>query len=222
MQKTSYDIEGIQVGQPILTYINGKEIKTAINKKRIHEPIYLSKQHFEGDGQGDLVHHGGDDKAVCVFPYDHYAHFEQFLGVPLQEAAFGENVTVHQLVETEVCIGDVYQLGEAFVEVSQPRQPCVKLSLKHGNMKLVKEVQQTGFTGFYLRVLKEGMVSPQQPLILVEKASHSITVQEVNEVTYQQVDPARVKAVLEVDALAETVKKSLLKRIQHIKKSRTS
>ncbi|MGG0687154.1 MOSC domain-containing protein [Bacillus safensis] len=216
MGQKRYGIEGIQVGQPIITYANGKEIKTAINKRRIHEPVYLSQVNFEGDGQGDLVHHGGYDKAVCVFPYDHYAHFEQFLGVPLQEAAFGENITVRQLVETNVHIGDVFQLGDAFVEVSQPRQPCVKLSLKHGNMKLVKEVQKTGYTGFYLRVLKEGMVPPDAALVLVEKASHQITVHEVNEVKYRQTSPERLKAVLEVDALADVVRKSLEKRIQHI------
>ncbi|MCY9674316.1 MOSC domain-containing protein [Bacillus sp. MM09(2025)] len=216
MGQKKYDIAGIQVGQPITTYANGKEIKTAINKKRIHEPVYLNKVNFEGDGQGDLVHHGGYDKAVCVFPYDHYAYFEQFLGVPLQEAAFGENVTVHQLVETEVRIGDVFQFGEALVEVSQPRQPCVKLSFKHGNMKLVKEVQQTGYTGFYLRVLKEGLVPADASLVLVEKASHHITVHEVNEVKYRQTSPERLKAVLEVDALADVVRKSLEKRIQSI------
>ncbi|MCY7710959.1 MOSC domain-containing protein [Bacillus safensis] len=216
MGQKRYAIEGIQVGQPIITYANGKEIKTAINKKRIHEPVYLSQINFEGDGQGDLIHHGGYDKAVCVFPYDHYAHFEQFLGVPLQEAAFGENVTVRQLVETNVHIGDVFQLGDAFVEVSQPRQPCVKLSVKHGNMKIVKEVQKTGYTGFYLRVLKEGMVPPDASLLLVEKASHQITVHEVNEVKYRQTSPERLKAVLEVDALADVVRKSLEKRIQHI------
>ncbi|MFP3842107.1 MOSC domain-containing protein [Bacillus safensis] len=216
MGQKRYVIEGIQVGQPIITYANGKEIKTAINKKRIHEPVYLSQINFEGDGQGDLIHHGGYDKAVCVFPYDHYAHFEQFLGVPLQEAAFGENVTVRQLVETNVHIGDVFQLGDAFVEVSQPRQPCVKLSVKHGNMKIVKEVQKTGYTGFYLRVLKEGMVPPDASLLLVEKASHQITVHEVNEVKYRQTSPERLKAVLEVEALADVVRKSLEKRIQHI------
>lgn len=216
MGQKRYAIEGIQVGQPIITYANGKEIKTAINKRRIHEPVYLSQVNFEGDGQGDLVHHGGYDKAVCVFPYDHYAHFEQFLGVSLQEAAFGENVTVRQLVEKNVRIGDVFQLGEALVEVSQPRQPCVKLSLKHGNMKLVKEVQKTGYTGFYLRVLKEGMVPPDAALVLIEKASHQITVHEVNEVKYRQTSPERLKAVLEVDALADVVRKSLEKRIQHI------
>lgn len=216
MGQKRYNIEGIQVGQPTITYVNGKEIKTGITKRRIHEPVYLSKLNFEGDGQGDLVHHGGYDKAICVFPYDHYTYFEQFLGVPLQEAAFGENLTVHQLVETKVCIGDVFQLGEALVEVSQPRQPCVKLSIKYGNNKLVKEVQQTGYTGFYLRVLKEGMVSPDQSLVLVEKASHHMTVHEVNEVKYRQIDPARLKAVLEVDALADTVRKSLEKRLQSI------
>ncbi|PRS20110.1 MOSC domain-containing protein [Bacillus safensis] len=216
MGQKRYAIEGIQVGQPIITYANGKEIKTAINKKRIHEPVYLSQINFEGDGQGDLIHHGGYDKAVCVFPYDHYAYFEQFLGIPLQEAAFGENVTVRKLVETNVHIGDVFQLGDAFVEVSQPRQPCVKLSVKHGNMKLVKEVQKTGYTGFYLRVLKEGMVPPDASLVLVEKASHQITVHEVNEVKYRQTSPERLKAVLEVEALADVVRKSLEKRIQHI------
>ncbi|MCY7739177.1 MOSC domain-containing protein [Bacillus safensis] len=216
MGQKRYAIEGIQVGQPIITYANGKEIKTAINKKRIHEPVYLSQINFEGDGQGDLIHHGGYDKAVCVFPYDHYAYFEQFLGIPLQEAAFGENVTVRKLVETNVHIGDVFQLGDAFVEVSQPRQPCVKLSVKHGNMKIVKEVQKTGYTGFYLRVLKEGMVPPDASLVLVEKASHHITVYEVNEVKYRQTSPERLKAVLEVEALADVVRKSLEKRIQHI------
>ncbi|GLJ04166.1 MOSC domain-containing protein [Bacillus sp. Nf3] len=216
MGQKRYAIEGIQVGQPIITYANGKEIKTAINKKRIHEPVYLSQINFEGDGQGDLVHHGGYDKAVCVFPYDHYAYFEQFLGIPLQEAAFGENVTVRKLVETNVHIGDVFQLGDAFVEVSQPRQPCVKLSVKHGNMKIVKEVQKTGYTGFYLRVLKEGMVPPDASLVLVEKAPHQITVHEVNEVKYRQTSPERLKAVLEVEALADVVRKSLEKRIQHI------
>ncbi|MGF9726565.1 MOSC domain-containing protein [Bacillus safensis] len=215
MGQKRYAIEGIQVGQPIITYANGKEIKTAINKKRIHEPVYLSQINFEGDGQGDLVHHGGYDKAVCVFPYDHYAYFEQFLGIPLQEATFGENVTVRKLVETNVHIGDVFQLGDAFVEVSQPRQPCVKLSVKHGNMKIVKEVQKTGYTGFYLRVLKEGMVPPDASLVLVEKASHQITVHEVNEVKYRQTSPERLKAVLEVEALADVVRKSLEKRIQH-------
>ncbi|WP_224930727.1 MOSC domain-containing protein [Bacillus safensis] len=216
MGQKRFAIEGIQVGQPIITYANGKEIKTAINKKRIHEPVYLSQINFEGDGQGDLVHHGGYDKAVCVFPYDHYAYFEQFLGIPLQEAAFGENVTVRKLVETNVHIGDVFQLGAAFVEVSQPRLPCVKLSVKHGNMKIVKEVQKTGYTGFYLRVLKEGMVPPDASLVLVEKASHQITVHEVNEVKYRQTSPERLKAVLEVEALADVVRKSLEKRIQHI------
>ncbi|MDM5297202.1 MOSC domain-containing protein [Bacillus pumilus] len=216
MGQKRYDVEGVQVGQPITTYANGKEIQTAITKKRIHEPVYLSKLNFEGDGQADLVHHGGYDKAICVFPYDHYAYFEQFLGTSLQAAAFGENLTVHRLVETKVCIGDVFQLGEAIVEVSQPRQPCVKLSLKHGNPKLMKEVLQTGYTGFYMRVLQEGMVFPDQPLILMEKASHSITVHEVNEVKYRQVHPARLKAVLEVEALANTVRASLEKRIQHI------
>lgn len=79
----------------------------------------MSKLNFDGDGQGDLVHHGGHDKAICVFPYDHYTYFEQFLGVALQEAA-GENVTVHQLVETEVRIGDVFQFGKRLLRsVSQ-------------------------------------------------------------------------------------------------------
>lgn len=139
-----------------------------------------------------------------------------FRGSVTGRFAFGENVTVHQLVETEVRIGDVFQLGEALVEVSQPRQPCVKLSFKHGNMKLVKEVQQTGYTGFYLRVLKEGLVPADASLVLVEKASHHITVHEVNEVKYRQTSPERLKAVLKVDALADVVRKSLEKRIQPI------
>ncbi|MGE6631707.1 MOSC domain-containing protein [Bacillus sp. NPDC077027] len=215
MEQKTYDIQGIQVGLPVTTCVNGREMKTGIHKNRIAGPILLNKLHFDGDGQADLVHHGGYDKAVCVFPYDHYAYFETYLGCQLEAAAFGENVTVHQLVETKVCIGDVFQLGEAIVQVSQPRQPCFKLAQKHGEKNLVKEVQETGFTGYYLRVLEEGIVQTNSQLIQLERDPHQVTVHEVNELKYRHTsDIEKLRRVLQVETLAEHMKKSFEKRLK--------
>ncbi|HET7272154.1 MAG TPA: MOSC domain-containing protein, partial [Rubrobacter sp.] len=108
---------------------------------------------FDGDGQADLVNHGGPEKAVCVYPFDHYVHWERVFGRRLECGAFSENLTISGAVETEVCIGDVFMVGEAMVQVSQPRTPCSKLAGKNGERLLTKWVGQKGYSGYYLRVL---------------------------------------------------------------------
>ncbi|WP_217582211.1 MOSC domain-containing protein, partial [Lysinibacillus sp. GbtcB16] len=85
--------------------------------------LYLSTLNFEGDGQADLAHHGGVDKAVCVYPSEHFAFFEKELGLPFQPGAYGENITPKGMLEAQLCIGEVFRLGDAVVQVSQPRQP---------------------------------------------------------------------------------------------------
>ncbi|MBJ8032143.1 MOSC domain-containing protein, partial [Bacillus cereus group sp. N21] len=84
-----------------------------------------------GDGQADLVHHGGVDKAVCVYSGEHYSYWEETLNQDLEYGAFGENITVSGMREEDVCIGDTFELGEAIVQVTQPRQPCFKLAKKY-------------------------------------------------------------------------------------------
>ena len=168
MQKI--EIRSLNVGKPRDLQFGKKEITTGINKKPVSNPVYLSTLNFTGDGQGDLVHHGGRDKAVCVYSYEHYPYWEKELGKPLDFSAFGENLTLLGLTEDELCIGDSFQIGEAVVQVSQPRQPCFKLSLIHERKDMPLLIQNTGYTGYYFRVLKEGMVAPSRPIAAYFKA----------------------------------------------------
>ena len=139
---------------------------------------------FDGDGQADLVNHGGPEKAVCVYPFDHYAHWERVFGRRLEPGAFSENLTVSGAVETGVCIGEVFRVGDAVVQISQPRMPCSKLAGKNGQRLLTKWVGQTGYTGFYMRVLSEGLVRAGDAFERVEGNPDAISVADVNDVIY--------------------------------------
>ncbi len=123
-----FQLLSINIGLPKEVTYGGKVIHTGINKKQVKEPVYLSFVKFNGDGQADLVHHGGVDKAVCVYTSDHYPYWEKELNQNLVYGAFGENITVNGMREEDVCIGDTFELGQAIVQVTQPRQPCFKLA----------------------------------------------------------------------------------------------
>lgn len=209
------EIISINVGKPIQVQFNNKEISTGIFKRPSDEALFLSRLNFEGDGQADLVHHGGREKAVCVYPYEHYPFWEKELGRALDYSAFGENLTTRGLLETEVCIGDIFQLGEAVVQVSQPRQPCFKLSVKYGAPDMPLKVQETGFTGFYFRVLQEGLVSKSDGLIRTHCHPQGITVSYANRIMHCEKDNLEgIKQMLEVEELSENWRKTFLKRLQ--------
>src|SRR5688572_910438 len=106
-----------------------KEWTTGFYKEPVAGAVWLGATNLVGDGQADLVNHGGRDKAVNVYPADHFWNWETELGIPnLSGGAFGENFTTVRALETDVCIGDVYEIGGAVVQISQPRQPCWKLA----------------------------------------------------------------------------------------------
>jgi MOSC domain-containing protein YiiM len=217
MTVQDFAIVSINVGKPMNLHFNGKELLTAIHKKPVSEPIFLSFLHFAGDGQADLVHHGGKDKAVCVYPYDHYAYWEKELGRELEAAAFGENLTVKGLVEEDVCIGDVFQLGEAIVQVSQPRQPCHKLAKKHNVEDLPLRVQNTGYTGFYFRVLKEGWVTKESFLRLLNRHPLGVTVSFANHIMYHdKSNKDGIERILRVNELSESWRAILRKRLNSV------
>ncbi|MBA2870294.1 MOSC domain-containing protein YiiM [Anoxybacillus calidus] len=212
-----YEIVSINVGKPKTLVFEGKELSTGIYKKPVHEPVFLSFLNFESDGQADLVHHGGKDKAVCVYPYDHYAYWEKELGRELEAAAFGENLTVKGLVEEDVCIGDMFQLGEAIVQVSQPWQPCYKLAKKYNVEDLPLRVQNTGYTGFYFRVLKEGWVTRESRLQLLSRHPLGITVSFANHIMYHdKYNQEGIERILGVQELSESWRTTLLKRLKNM------
>ncbi len=133
---------------------------TGIFKTPVEGPVHLSSLGFTGDGQADLTVHGGPDKAVCVYSADHYPGWRHTLGIdPFPFGAFGENLAIDGLDEEQVCIGDVWSVGDALVQVSQPRQPCWKLAMKWRRRTLTDEVVASGHTGWYFRVQREGTVA---------------------------------------------------------------
>jgi MOSC domain-containing protein YiiM len=202
-------IESLNIGLPKKEIFFGKEIVTGICKIAVSEPLQLKKLGFEGDGVGDVKHHGGHDKAVCVYSTDHYPYWEKVLGIALPVAAFGENLSVANLLEKDICIGDVFVLGTAIVQVSQPRQPCKILAVRYGRADMVKRVVDSGRTGFYLRVLEEGIVEKDSPFVLEKRDQHGVTIAFANQVFHHDKRNCEgIRKVLELPGLSESWRSS--------------
>jgi MOSC domain-containing protein YiiM len=212
------EIISLNVGKPQPALHNNKEISTGIFKTPVDTPLYLTQVNLDGDGQADLVHHGGADKAICVYPLEHYTYWEEKLGKRLKYGAFGENITLKGLPETELCIGDTFRFGEAIVQVSQPRQPCYKLSVKHGLPELPLLVEKTGYTGYYLRVLQEGMVDRQDGLVRLTAHPAAFTVAEANRIMHRDKDDLEaIERILEIEELSASWRATFTKRINGVK-----
>ncbi|MGC5325025.1 MOSC domain-containing protein [Brevibacillus sp. SYSU BS000544] len=208
-------IISLNVGLPQLLTYEGGEILTGITKAPVQGPIFLSSLNFDGDAQADLQFHGGVDKAICVYPHEHYPYWEQNLNRALGFAAFGENLTVSGLLEKDVCIGDKFQLGEAVVQVSQPRQPCHKLAKKYNVSDLPVRVQDTMFTGYYFRVLQEGNVTTDSDIRLLERDPHGITVEFANQIMHHdKKNRAGAEQILAVEGLSTSWRNTLNKRLE--------
>jgi MOSC domain-containing protein YiiM len=183
------NVVSLNVGLP-RTQLYGREtVRTGGAKKPVPNATLCSLG-FAGDGQADLVNHGGVDKAVCVYPYDHYAHWEKVFGHELEPGAFSENLTISGAVETGVCVGDVFGVGGALVQVSQPRTPCSKLAGKNGQRLLTRWVGQSGYTGFYMRVISGGSVSSGDAFDLVEGHPERISIAAVNDIIFGRSEDA--------------------------------
>lgn len=204
-------IESLNIGLPKNEIFHDKEIITGICKTPVFGPLSLTADGFENDGVGDLKHHGGEDKAVCVYSRDHYPYWEELLGIKLPRAAFGENLTVSGLREDEVCIGDRYEAGSALLQVSQPRQPCRTLSARFNRDDMIKLVRDSGFTGFYFRVTRAGRVTKGDQLQLKQRDANLVTVAYANSIYYyRRTDCEGIERVLAVKALSASWRRSFL------------
>jgi MOSC domain-containing protein YiiM len=158
---------------------------TGIFKNKIYGPVRLDKRNLAGDAQGDLRVHGGPDKAVLAYSADHYSAWRNELNLPdFNFGAFGENLTVEGAKEGDVCIGDIHQVGDAILQVSQPRSPCWKLARKWQTSDLPKRLVQSGRSGWYYRVLQEGTVESGSDIKLLERPRPEWTIRRICDVTY--------------------------------------
>lgn len=189
---------------------------TGFDKRPVAGPVWLGVTNLDGDGQADLAHHGGPDKAVLAYSADHYEPWRRELEMPvLPFGAFGENFTVEGLTERTVCLGDIWQAGDAVLQVSQPRQPCWKLARRWRLKTLALRVQESGRTGWYLRVLNEGVVAAGLPLQLRDRPHPIWTVERANWVMH--FDKSDLTAAAELAALpplAASWRATLLKRVE--------
>ncbi|MDR4889858.1 MOSC domain-containing protein [Fredinandcohnia sp. QZ13] len=214
------EIKNFSIGLPKkMTYGKNEEIITAIRKQAVEE-AFLTKDGFRGDGVADLKHHGGPDRAVCVYPFEHYSLWESEFLVQFPLPTFGENLTLTNMEEKDVCIGDIYQIGDAVIQITQGRIPCSTITKRTNNPYLLKMMVQTGFTGYLARVLNEGMVRMDSTISLVERNSKQVSILEANEIYYKKPrDIEGIQTILGVEELAVEWKEMLHERLTRLEAS---
>jgi MOSC domain-containing protein YiiM len=170
----------INVGRPREVEWRGKTVRTSIFKQPVAGSVAVSRLNLAGDEQSDLSVHGGVDKAVYAYPSEHYAYWrEQLPGSELAWGAFGENLTTEGLLEGTLHVGDRLRIGSVEFAVTQPRLPCFKLGIRFGRADMVKRFQRSGRTGFYLAVLREGTITPGDPIQRLSEQRAGVTVADV-------------------------------------------
>ncbi len=192
-----------------------KVYTTASYKDPVDGKVEVTKEGIIGDLVADTVHHGGVDKAVFANSFLNYEVWQEFLGVDvLPFGALAENLTCDAIDEHDVCIGDVHKIGSVILEVSQPRKPCWKISRRWGDKSFTKEIYDSGKTGWYYRVLQEGVFQKGDSVELMRRADVTVTIKEANTAFK---DPSShvdtVKRLLALECLAEAWSSGLRKRV---------
>jgi MOSC domain-containing protein YiiM len=189
---------------------------TGFFKTPVEGPVFVGKTNLAGDGQADLVNHGGVDKAVLAYSAEHYPKWREELQLPeMPHGAFGENLTIAGMSEGSVCIGDTFRIGTAVFEVSQPRQPCWKLSRRWRMHELAALVVRNGRSGWYLRVVEEGWIEAAMPVILIERPNPEWPIARANEILYhRRTDLPLTLALADVPKLARAWVEELRERAE--------
>lgn len=183
---------------------------TGIYKQPAPELVVLPLR-VDGDAVCDTRYHGDPSKAICVYCGDHYAHWhDAYPAGDWSPGAFGENLTVSGWHEDTAHLGDVVQVGECLLQVSQPRQPCGTLAARHGIRDFAKVAVDAGRTGWYVRVLRPGAIRPGDAIVLVEADPHGVSIANANAVKYATTKSRSALArVLAVGAMSESWRESL-------------
>ncbi|WP_329438365.1 MOSC and FAD-binding oxidoreductase domain-containing protein [Streptomyces canus] len=175
----------VNVGMPKDVAWHGKITHTGIWKHPVAGPLMARRLNLDGDGQGDLSGHGGEQRAVLVYQLDSYRHWQEFMKRDdFTYGQFGENFTVEGLADDEVCIGDRYEIGGALFEVTQPRVTCYRVGLRLGEPQMAALLVSHRRPGFYMRVLREGQVQAGDEMVKVVSGPEEMTVAEMDALLY--------------------------------------
>lgn len=191
----------------------GKDIYTGIYKYPVNQPIVLGKHDVVHDQVIDRRYHGGLDKACYLYSSDHYAFWKsKFPNLDWQYGMFGENLSISGLDEAKLHIGDIFKIGTATVQITQPRQPCYKLGIRFENAGAVKLFVEAEFPGAYIRIIEEGTIEKGDTMVLLEQKKANVTLQEIFHLIYnakENID--KVKRAIDIPELADSCRKDLIK-----------
>lgn len=173
-------IISLNIGEKKTIQWRKKTVETGIFKYPVEHPIFLDIENVKNDTIVDRKHHGGIEQAVYAYGENHYQYFKEYHpNLDWQYGMFGENITISHLEETEIRIGEIYQLGEAKIQVTKSRQPCYKLGIRFNNQTIVRQFWNSTKCGVYFKVIKKGNVTVNDELILLETAIENPTIAEV-------------------------------------------
>jgi ferredoxin-NADP reductase/MOSC domain-containing protein YiiM len=195
----------VNVGMPkIVPWKEGKTVFTGAWKHPVRGPAMVRRLNIDGDGQGDVRGHGGEQRAVLVYQIQAYRHWAEYFGRDdFGYGQFGENLTVDGLPDDEVCIGDRYRIGEAEFEVTQPRVTCYRVGMRLGEPALPALMVSHHRPGFYLRVLTEGRIKAGDPIVKTRTGPGALSVADTDALLYlPERDPAKLRRALEIPALS--------------------
>jgi MOSC domain-containing protein YiiM len=204
----------INIGRPRPVPHEGRVVSTGIFKEPVAGPVFLRRLNLDGDGQADLRVHGGADKAVYAYPFEHYAFWEAELRRDdFSYGQFGENFTITGWLEDTVCIGDEFQIGAARVQVTQPRSPCFKLGIRMHDDQFPACFAAANRTGFYLRVLQEGRVAAGDAIERVAHNADSLSVRDVFRLRHDRGTRAEYERAARLSALSPSWRAVFEKRL---------
>ncbi|WP_329000747.1 MOSC and FAD-binding oxidoreductase domain-containing protein [Kribbella sp. NBC_00709] len=194
----------VNVGLPKDVEWNGKTVHTGVWKESVDGPVMVRRLNLDGDGQGDLGGHGGEQRAVMVYQIDSYRHWEQHFGRDdFVYGQFGENLTIDGLPDDEVCVGDRYRIGGAVLEVTQPRVTCYRVGLRMGEPELPALLVSHHRPGFYCRVITEGEITAGDPIVKTSTGPGALTVADIDALLYlPDRDLDAVRRALQIPALS--------------------
>lgn len=196
----------VNVGLPREVPWKGNAVRTGIFKEPVNWRVMVRELNLDGDGQADLTVHGGVDKAIYVYPFEHYDYWRSELpNTELTLGIFGENFTVTGFKEEEINIGDCFKIGSVKLMVTQPRLPCYKLGIRFGRSDMIKRFLASRRTGFYFRVLQEGEVVVGDTLELMSRDTNNITVADITQLyVREQNNPELLHRAAQLEALPES------------------
>lgn len=190
--------------------------ETAFWKEQVQGPVMLRFLNLEGDRQAAVGIHGGKDQAALCYSADHYPAWRRELDLPeMSGGGFGENFTIAGQAERSVCIGDVYEIGEALIQVSKPRGPCFKIAWRWRREDLLSRVESSGRHGWYVRVLREGPVEAGQPVHLEDRPHPDWTVRAAADVIrFRKRRPELAAQLARLEGLAEEDRERLRQTVR--------